>query len=43
MATIKLGYSIGPLNAKTGKMLIDTGLIVTNNVNIVYKSPILLQ
>ena len=43
MATLKLGYSIGPLNVKTAKMLIDKGLIVSNNINPTYKSPILDQ
>ena len=43
MATIKLGYSIGPLNVKTAKMLIDKGLIISNNINPTYKSPILDQ
>ena len=43
MATIKLRYSIGPLNLKTAKMLIDKGLIVANNINPTYKSPIFDQ
>ena len=43
MATIKLGYSIGPLNVKTAKMLIDKGLIISSNINPTYKSPILDQ
>ena len=43
MATIKLGYSIGPLNVKTAKVLIDKGLIVSNNINAAYKYPILDQ
>ena len=43
MATLKLGYSIGPLNVKTAKMLIDKGLIISNNINAIYKSPILDQ
>ena len=43
MATIKLGFSIGPLSVNTAKMLIDKGLIVSNNINAVYKSPILDQ
>ena len=43
MATAQLGYSIGPLNVKTAKMLIDKGLIISNNINPTYKSPILAQ
>ena len=43
MTTTQLGYSIGPLDVKTAKMLIDKGLIVTNNINPTYKSPILAQ
>ena len=43
MATIKLGYSIGPLNVKAAKMLIYKGLIISNNINPTYKSPILDQ
>ena len=40
-ATTQLGYSIGPLNVKTAKMLIDKGLIISNKINPTYKSPIL--
>ena len=43
MATLKLGYSIGPLIVKTDEVLIDKGLIISNNINAVYKSPILDQ
>ena len=43
MATAQLGYSLGPLNVKTAKMLIDKGLIISNNINPTYKSPILAQ
>ena len=43
MTTTQLGYSIGPLDVKTAEMLIDKGLIVTNNINPTYKSPILVQ
>ena len=43
MATAQLGYSIGPLNVKTAKVLIDKGLIVSNKINLTYKSPILVQ
>ena len=43
MTTTQLGYSIGPLDVKTAKMLIDKGLIVTHNINQIYKSPILAQ
>ena len=43
MATTKLGYSVGPITPKIAKMLIDRGLLVTNNINPTYKSPILDQ
>ena len=43
MSTLKLGYSIGPLNVKTAKMLIDKGLIISSSINPTYKSPILDQ
>jgi hypothetical protein len=43
MATAELGYSIGPLDVKTAKMLIDKGLIISNKITPTYKSPILLQ
>ena len=43
MATAQLGYSIGPLDVKTAKMLIDKGLIISNNITPTYKSPILAQ
>ena len=33
MATTQLGYSIGPLDVKTAKMLIDKGLIISNSIN----------
>ena len=35
MSTLKLGYSVGPLNPKTASKLIDNGLIVTSNMNLV--------
>ena len=35
MATLKLGYSVGPLNPKTASRLIKKGLIVTSNMNLV--------
>ena len=43
MATTQLGYSIGPLDVKTAKMLIDKGLIISNKITPTYKSPILDQ
>ena len=43
MATAKLGNSVGPITPKAAKMLIDKGLLVTNNINATYKSPIVLQ
>ena len=43
MATAQLGYSMGPLNVKTANMLIDKGLIISNNINPTYKSTILAQ
>ena len=43
MATTKLGNSVGPITPKTAQMLIDKGLLVTNNINPTYKSPILDQ
>ena len=43
MATVKLGYSIGPLNAKAAKMLIGKGLIISSNINPTYKSPMFGQ
>ena len=43
MATTQLGYSIGPLDVKTAKMLIDKGLRISNNITPTYKSPILAQ
>ena len=44
MATKQLGgCSIGPLDVKTAKMLIDKGLIISNNITPTYKSPILAQ
>ena len=43
MATTKLGYSVGPITPGAAKMLIDKGLLATNNINSAYKSPIVLQ
>ena len=43
MSTLKLGYSVGPITPKAATMLIDKGLLVTNNINATYKSPILDQ
>ena len=43
MATAELGYSIGPLDVKTAKMLIDKGLIISNKITPTYKSPIFDQ
>ena len=43
MATTQLGFSIGPLDVKTAKMLMDKGLIISNNITPTYKSPILAQ
>ena len=43
MATAQHGYSIGPLNVRTAKMLIDKGLMISNIINPTYKSPILAQ
>jgi hypothetical protein len=43
MATAQLGFSVGPLDVKTAKTLIDKGLIISNNITPTYKSPILAQ